>query len=290
MSICVAVKVPEGVVLAADSASSIAGAPTLPGGQQGPQGIVKVFYNATKALQIRSLPVGVVCWGAGSFQVRTIASLIEEFGNEQNTKQLEAEKLSMEELAGSLWEFLLGRSDDLFEKVPREARPLTGLLVAGYSGDRFFPELYRMGVPMHSPESVRPDRDGKPWFGAVWYGLTDAIVRFHHGRDDRFFEVIDQALRERSGSADLKIDESLRESVRGQLEYPVLFHAMPLNDAVEYAEFVVDLTIKRCRFVVGAELCGGPIDVATVTKQEGFAWRMRKGTRFRIGEGSHVQL
>ena len=47
---------------------------------------------------------------------------------------------------------------------------------------------------------------------------------------------------------------------------------MPLGDAIAYAEFVVSLTLVVTDIAIGAELCGGPIDVAVITRADGFSW------------------
>jgi len=51
---------------------------------------------------------------------------------------------------------------------------------------------------------------------------------------------------------------------------------MPLIDAIELAEFLVDLTIKFTRFLPEAKMVGGPIEVAAISKYEGFRWIKRK--------------
>src|SRR4051794_25335582 len=98
MSICVVVKVPEGLVLAADSAATVEGAAVTPDGKPGPAGVLKVFSTATKVLQIRELPVGVMTWGVGSFGARTIASLVEEFENGKSVRELNREQLDVKAL------------------------------------------------------------------------------------------------------------------------------------------------------------------------------------------------
>lgn len=272
MSICVLVKVGEGLVLASDSASAVAGAPVTPNGKQGPQGILKVFFNANKIFQIRKLPVGVMSWGAGAFQERTVASLVEEFENLDEVKKISRQNLDIKELSNELWKSMKQKSDDIFNNIPTKGRPKTGLLVCGYSKDNFFPEEYAMIIPTEKASRIRPDRNGKPDFGANWYGLTDAIIRFHHGRDDRVFEVL------KNIGIDQKEIDNFKEKITKDIQYPVLFQAMSLGDAINYAEFVVQLTIARFRFVVGAELCGGPIDVAVITRKEGFNWIKNKKT------------
>ncbi|PGL45469.1 hypothetical protein [Bacillus thuringiensis] len=46
----------------------------------------------------------------------------------------------------------------------------------------------------------------------------------------------------------------------------IAFGVMPLKDAADFAEFIVDLTIKYCRFQDGLSTCGGPIDILVITK------------------------
>jgi len=49
----------------------------------------------------------------------------------------------------------------------------------------------------------------------------------------------------------------------------IWFDVMPLKDAVDLAEFLIDLTIKYERFKDGVATCGGPIDILVVTKDYG---------------------
>jgi hypothetical protein len=274
MSICVVVKVPEGLVLAADSAATVEGAAVTPDGKPGPAGVLKVFQTATKVLQIRDLPLGVMTWGAGSFGARTIASLVEEFENTREIRELEANALNVKAVANSFWDFMKKKSDELFSAIPVNARPRSGLAICGYSGSEFFPEEYVMVVPTEPPVPIRTPVDNQQDFGANWYGATDAIIRFHHGRDDRLFQLL----------AGVGVSGPILEAVKArlmqELQYPVVFAAMPLGDAIAYAEFVVRITIDRFRFVIGAELCGGPIDIATITRREGFVWVKAKRTTF----------
>ncbi|MDV8116064.1 hypothetical protein ACO1DB_27655 [Bacillus cereus] len=47
---------------------------------------------------------------------------------------------------------------------------------------------------------------------------------------------------------------------------PLNFDIMPLKDAIDFSEFIVDLTINYCRFQSGLSTCGGPIDILVITK------------------------
>jgi hypothetical protein len=61
-----------------------------------------------------------------------------------------------------------------------------------------------------------------------------------------------------------------------KLHIPLVLAAMPIQDAIELAIFMVETTIKFVRFNLRAETVGGPIEVAAITKHEGFKWVRRK--------------
>jgi len=64
--------------------------------------------------------------------------------------------------------------------------------------------------------------------------------------------------------------------IRDRLEMSLVEAAMPIQDAIDLAEFLVDTTIQFSRFTPGAPLVGGPIEIAAITKHEGFKWIRRK--------------
>lgn len=271
MSIVVAVRVGEGLVLAADSASTLQARD--PGGRLA--GIAKIFNNATKLLQLRDYPVGVATWGAGNIGARSISSLISEYANTRpKLEDIEQDSLSVQEekqlLLDFLFEFYTGTYPD-WEAQPEDQRVGFGVLIGGYSGREFFPQEFVFDVPARQVRELRiPLPDGPQNFGADWFGSADALVRFHHGRDDRLPEIL-----ARHGVETPKI-EAIMETLRREIQYPVPFDGMPIQDAVDYALFMTGLEVARYRFALGAELCGGPIDVATITRHRGFEWIRQK--------------
>ena len=50
---------------------------------------------------------------------------------------------------------------------------------------------------------------------------------------------------------------------------------MPLKDAIDFAEFLVDTTIKYERFCDEIQTCGGDVDILVITKDEAF-WTQHK--------------
>jgi hypothetical protein len=230
---------------------------------------LKTYFNARKLFQIGDFPIGVATWGQGFIGMRTIESLVREWEHDNywESGDLYRKKHdnghTVREAAQSLLEFLRARHKSEYGETSERDQANLGMLVAGYSADRFFPELYNFIVP-HDTESreLRPDVDGKPDFGAHWFGLTDAIIRLHWGRDENALRILPEKL----GVERDKVAEAL-----GPLQYAIPFAVMPLQDAIEYANYLVNVTIGRYRFVVGEPLCGGEVDIAAVTHRQ-FEW------------------
>ncbi len=164
------------------------------------------------------------------------------------------------------------RYDETFADRDQDQPPILEILVSGYSSGEFFPEQWLISLPNADElRAIRPDRDGNPQFGATWYGMTDAIVRLHWGRDDAVLGILAEHFKE---TPEKETPEEITESLE-KLQYPVIFDGMPLQDAIDYAIYLVNVVIGRFRFVVGAPLCGGEIDVAVMEPNQ-FTWVQRK--------------
>lgn len=270
MSVVIAVKVSEGLVLGADSAATLSGRFESPEGVQ--EGILQTFYNARKLMQIGDFPIGVLTWGHSFIGLRTIESLVREWEHDHHWQSREIfhkeseKKFSVRDCARGLLKHLSRFHRDEYGEKPNVG-PQTGVLVSGYSEGKFFPELWRFVVPFdRDVHNQRPDVNGKPDFGASWFGLTEPIIRLHFGRSDEVIKTI---------SEKFDVPESEVSQLLAPLQYQVPFAQMPLQDAIDYAEFMLGVAIGRFRFVIGPELCGGDIDIAAIT-QRSFNWISKK--------------
>ena len=70
--------------------------------------------------------------------------------------------------------------------------------------------------------------------------------------------------------------QSLIENLQQRTTTPLVHASMPVQDAINLADFLVDLTKRYFSFLPGADIVGGETDIATVTKYEGFKWIKRK--------------
>jgi hypothetical protein len=180
-------------------------------------------------------------------------------------------KFTVSEVATDLIAFIKERYDREYQQaqsVPPQFRSL-GIAVGGYSYDAFFADQYVYDFSTSTkPESVRPDSaDGNPDFGANWWGLTDALTRLIRGFDGSAM----QELINRGVSEDI-IGRWINDGV-GQL--PLVFVGMPLQDAIDFAEYCVQVTIGRYRFGQGIAAVGGDVDIA-VMRPKRFQWAKRK--------------
>lgn len=264
MSVVIYVKVSEGIVVAADSMSTIEGEIVSADGKV-QAGVLKTFEHAKKVSHLADYPIGTLTWGLSQIGTRTIESLIKEF---ETLPESKIEDCKVKDLADKLCDFIKKRYDALFGNTKEaKKKPGLGIIVCGFSKGQYFPEEYRLFLPVETqPVRIRPDLpDGTPNFGANWYGLTDPIVRFYLGHDPRLPKIMQE----------LGIENKKIEEVRKGFEYRVIFPGMPLQDAIDFASFLVELCIWRNRFIIGAPRVGGHIDVAVITHDK-FEWVSRK--------------
>jgi hypothetical protein len=273
MSICVSVKVAEGLVLAADSASALVQALPVPGGIA--QQVMHTFEHADKVMQFKDYPIGIMCWGANSIGDRTIQSLVMEFGHGYEPKA-ENKNYQVKGIADGILQFIRDRYNGAFPTSLPATTPTTtpvpptiGLFMGGYSSKQFFAEEYIAELPRDNAWiPLRPTPPGgKPLFGVGWWGMPEALTRLIKGFGTTTLNSLVAAGFERE-----KV-QKWAESNAAQL--PLAIPGMPLRDAIDLAKYAVEVTIGQVRFTLGPPLCGGDVDVAVITSDD-FQWARRK--------------
>ena len=66
------------------------------------------------------------------------------------------------------------------------------------------------------------------------------------------------------------------QQFNSELQAALISPPMPIQDVVDLAEFMVNLTIEFTKFSPGGNVVGGPVEIAAITKHEGFKWVKRK--------------
>ncbi len=264
MTIAISIKVNNGVVLASDSAATIFA--QTPDGQN--IGVIHVYENAEKLFNLcKGHPIGAITWGSESIGRASISSLIKDFRKELSSN-IKDGIINVEEISNKLAHFIFDRNYiPSFEKWKN--KPPLGFMVAGYSEKKDFAEEWKFEIlngVLKGPEIVRKQDQ----IGCMWNGEPEALTRLILGHS----AGLEKILRE-SSIEDTKIKEILT-LMENKLAIPFVMEAMPIKDVIDLAQFFVETTIKFSKFGPGAPSVGGPIDIASITKHEGFKWIMRK--------------
>jgi hypothetical protein len=276
VSIAIAISVHDGIVLAADSASTLSMMAALPGPQRMPiavPGAMNVYNNANKISNLyKSKPIGCVVYGSGSIGNASISTLLKDFRDtlvkreEQKAPVFDPENYTMQEVSQRLADFLAKQVTAL---RPNEPKPTLGIILGGYSAkNNSLGEVWSIGIQngvSSPPDNLR--KDGP--VGISWGGEVESIVRLLMGFSPRLQQILQKV----APGQDVN---KLMTIIGGALQAPLVFAPMPIQDTIDLAEWLVQTAIMYSRFSPGAPVVGSPIESAAITKHEGFKWIHRK--------------
>lgn len=260
MSLGIVFKGPEGIVLAADSRA------TLMTQVQGPTPVLfpATFDNVTKVLRFAKQPhIGAVTYGLGALglqEPRTAHSFIAEFESKLPEAKSNGGRLGVEEFADRLGDFFMKQWSKSTQHNNED--PMI-FLVAGYDENQPYGSVFQVAIPT-APKPVEQN-GGVGAFGVSWGGQDIFVRRLLAGFDIRLLEYLKEKF-------DLDDDSVLQTAneLRGKLQPPIPFQFLPLQDCVDLAIALIRITIELQSFMVDIRGVGGHIDVATITRNEGF--------------------
>ena len=119
----------------------------------------------------------------------------------------------------------------------------------------------------HPPRQIMDENS----FGVLWDGQYEALNRLVLGLG---FDIGSALVRH--GIAPQNAGE-LQAKLTKDLYATLAVPAMPIQDAIDLARFLVETTIGFVRFAVFLpKSVGGAVEIAAITKHEGFRWVQRK--------------
>lgn len=266
MTVCVAVKVHDCIVFAADSAATLSMTT-----EDGREQVLNVYNNADKVFNLhRGLPLVAMTCGMGHIGGRSISNLTKElrYRLSEGGEKITRDDYTVESIVSRAHAFLA----DCYSAV--QDGPGAGAFlefwVGGYGSSNTHGEIWKIVLDKgeaQDPVQMNSAADGQ---GVFWGGQGQAIARLLLGIDSAFVpRMIEAGLSEEQANA-------LFVEARRRMETPVLDATMPTIDAIRLAEFLVNTTKGYFSFAFGSDIVGGATDVATVTKWEGFKWINRK--------------
>jgi len=295
MTINVALKCPDGIVLCADSLVTIsAGGPPI-----------SIIPYYAKLFPIGKYLAGAMLNGAGSVGSRTIEDLVGEFGQ---TYHAPIDNYSLQQFAQDLGYFVQGF-------IVSGADPLLEIIVAGYSAGaaacgRRFGEIYSV-LWENAPWRLRVLYATDTEFGTHYGGQPQALDRFRYGIDDwiiadmltrrqALFTQVHDYMLEQLRARGIIIPPGTTVPMPGLTQFDVIrlvsdyvlgptpgqtvknikegmlqrFETMErffsLQVAVDYCTFLASCAYAVNNFTFQIPGVGSEMRVATVTKEQGF--------------------
>jgi hypothetical protein len=254
-----------------------------------------VYNNANKISNLfKGKPIGCVACGAGSIGNASISTLLKDFRKdllEGKISGFDPKTYTMRDVSQWLIDFLASHVQRL---NPNEPKPTLGLMVAGYSAgngnkptddrpasvtdgtpgaplavDVRLGEVWSIGLQngvASQPQNMRPSDP----VGISWAGEAECVARILMGFSPRLPQLMQRMIASSTDHA------KLMTFLMNNLQAPVVFAPMPIQDTIDLAEWLVQTSIMFSRFSPGAPVVGGPIESAAITKHEGFKWVHRK--------------
>ncbi|MEO5971345.1 MAG: hypothetical protein ABIQ95_15575 [Bdellovibrionia bacterium] len=189
----------------------------------------------------------------------------------------------------------------------------SGVVFCGFGESEKYPSLFSTeldfvfdGVVKHTQPNLHSITDGSP-ASVHPFAQQDVVASFLKGIDPNFFSLIDGYMKtffeqlSTTLAGALPTDEGKKEELQALLENlkdsapkavmqkleevsqvsfvaPVMSAAQVLSkdDLAHMAEALVSLTSFRRKISLDLDTVGGPIDVAVISKKDGFIWIKRK--------------
>jgi hypothetical protein len=288
MTIAICLKVGDGVVLGTDSAASLIGEN---------ERYFNVYNTAEKTFNlVKGLPIGMMTFGLGGMAGLSIGALARELRQRLSGEdprhpewKLDHGAYTIEQVADRVKQFFYdelyqaefgplpasdgaiaeGAADiDRDEGTPGEVAPeypLLGFVVAGIPANDYYTQVWTVqivGGICHGPE-CRCDRAVS---GVVhFWGQAEALYRLVYGWSPEAHQRLVSA-----GLSPETADQFLVSLT--DLAHP----GMPIQDAIDLVRYLAEVTVGYVRFKQGAPTVAPPIDLAAITRHQGFKWVARK--------------
>lgn len=263
MTIVVALKVGDGLVLGADSAS------TLMTGSS----YHNSYFNTEKLMHVDRLPVGALTFGLGSLNNRSVSSLANDLrgrmaGSDADWR-IDPDNFTVEDIADRFKRFFY---DELYvgqfgpppEDDSNSFDNVMGFFVGGFSSGSNSAEVWRLLLTQRGCNVVKIINAETEW-DCVWEGAREPIQRVLFGYSSQIMARLLEA----------GVEQDTAENLLASME-PLIHGGMPIQDAIDFVDYLIGVTCGYVRFAPGHMTVAKPIDLAAITKYNGFKWISRK--------------
>jgi hypothetical protein len=252
-------------------------------------GVTKMF-----PLHAGETPVAAITAGLAKLGERTMSSCALEFYRRQQPPSNPLATVA--EVADTFLAFMREKYDEHYagSAIPEEYRDGPLFLIGGYNRADFLPCIFRVDVQQNrSTEQFGPGKSG-----IAWAGQSDAVERLIKGYDVAVRIAVEKAVtegvRQIREAASTGIEQALQQLVDRlgadkvgdmRLELaendPIVlpwdgfqarihFGNLPLQDAIDFAAYLVNIQSGRAKFSEGVPTVGGRTHIGLITLQDGF--------------------
>ena len=267
MTVCVALKVHDCIVFTADSATSLIGTDS-----QGHQLVVNIYDHANKVFNLhKKLPLAAMTAGIGNFGASSISTISKDlralFTNGDECYRLAHDDYTIEEVVVKARKYIF---EERYANLAEKPMGTFQYWIGGYSARQDLGEIWKLQIQDGDcPDPIcEAPRDLPSMIS--WGGQTEAINRLLLGYGQGLSEALLSV-----GLPKEHLDACMRQ-VALRTQAGLANPAMPTRDAIDLATFLADTQKQFVRFSIGSNTVGGDLDVATVTKHEGYKWIRRK--------------
>ena len=248
MSLGIAIKGPEGIVLASDSRATIVAT------SNGKLPFEVHFDNASKLFQFSGEHrfVGAVSYGSALVGDRLLHGWLPEF---EADKLADKERLSVKNYAELLAAF--------FKSVRKPDDASFTMLVGGYDPDpeKAYGRVFQLRVPGEELQEMNPGDKG---FGMSWGGQLAVASTLIHGYHPAILNILAQ----QHGLNDKQVRQ-FQEACAQNTALRIPYQVLPLQDSVDFAILIIETTISAQSLSMSQRGVGGVIEVVTVTRKDG---------------------
>ncbi len=255
MSIASAYLVSDGIVLGADSSTTVS--------VSTPQGssIIQLLTHSQKVFEVGSNSrIGVCTWGAGSLgktSHRTVIAQLSDKINNDTTIQEVAEKL-------------IGIVEPI---VKKEKIALVGYYLGGWNPGSHEPACFHLEI---KPEAnkIKPLSKGLCMFS----GTPIIFSRVFRGFDPLLPGKLRDELKIALSDKVQNFDDIFKKAF-DKISVPLVtagFQDLPIREAIDFVYSYLHITVKAEKFSFGPPSCGGPIEVGFISTDRLFRWVRHK--------------
>lgn len=270
MTIAAAYLTSEGVVLGADSTTTVTG--SVVGGRTG---VLQLLQHAQKVFEVGEVPgksrLAVCTWGAGNLGTTSHRTIIARLA-----ESLDLERATVEEAATRL-------RDMAFPLVRQSGAETLGYFVGGSNPGTHDPACYQLVMGKDSEPIIRPLNIGECNFS----GNPEFFGRAFHGYAPRLPILLSKRLKELLGDkADPEFGPIFDQAFKAVAQELVSrYHRdLPIREAIDFVYSFLHLSVKAIKFQFGAPACGGPLEIGFVTTDRRFRWACHKSFTSALDE------